>query len=220
MRRWFAKLAAAAVMMAGATVSSVAAPLSGVFTIDVYQGNGGGVITAPEVQALAANPLITGTPYATVTYTGDIDFFLGSGGTNTVEAFLDSGTGTYTSVGGLLNVLLSAGGFGLTTVLDIYGTTGTAIKGTITHDDGVGLYQSSVLVTPLASSEPTTPIGTDYTLAAGSFRLIYVAANNLPEQLGITAEPTTVVGVPEPLSMALFGAGLLGLAVARRRTRG
>ena len=75
--------------------------LTGTFTIDIYQGYGGGLTTSPGVQADLSNPLIAPDHFHGP---GDVhgrDQFLPAltGGTNTIAAFLASGAGNVTGVG-------------------------------------------------------------------------------------------------------------------------
>jgi hypothetical protein len=184
--------------------------LNGTFTINIYQGTGGGNSGAPQEQANLANPLLSSTLLSQVLYTGDINFFLPTGGTNTIKAFLDSAAGSYSglTVGGNA---ISAGNYGLTTVFSITGSTGGE-SGFIHHDDGIGLYQGTTAI--VLSSAPTVDIATPFTLPAGNFQLIYVAANDLPEVLQVETVPdggTTVM---------LLGGALMGLGFLRRKFRG
>lgn len=198
-------------------ITAQATPLSGTFTIDIYKGNGGGNSGSAASQANSANPLLT-TPAdkkISLTYTGAINFLIPGGGTNTIQAFFNSGGGSLSGVtsfnGGALTDPLSASNFGDTTLFDIYGSTGVGLFGSIQHDDGITLYQNNVAVA--SSAAPTVSIATAYALGAGAFRLIYVASNDLPEVLQFNVDRT----VPEPGTLGLLGLGLAGLGLSRRR---
>ncbi len=73
------------------------------------------------------------------------------------------------------------------------------------------------MTTPiLDSSAPTSVISTAFNLAGGTYDLYYLKVNGAPARLPFDVtggDPTTV---PEPVSMALVGAGLLGIGLTRR----
>jgi hypothetical protein len=213
MKKSFLAAVAAAVMFAGSLGSALAAPISGTFTMNIYHtGTGSGSGSAADQQANVSNPLLTSTNLlATVIYTGAINF---NAPQNNIASFLDSGGGSYTC-SSCSSTTLSSGSFDDTTVFDIYGTTGVGLVGTIQHDDGITLYQNGIGVTASTSAAPTSLKTTNYALNAGDFRLIYVAANDLPEVLKMDVART----VPEPSSVLLASAALLGLGFSSRLGR-
>ena len=200
----------AATIIAGAVTGAEAATVSGTYNIDIYNYNAGGSSAAADATAanVAAN---SGNLLASITYVGALDFLTGGGTLPTIEEFLNSGGGTYDHTG--LGVLMSAGGFGTTTLLDITGTFLTAVLGTITHDDGVTLYDTTGIV--LDSASPTSPRPDAFAAGAGNFRLIYSAANGNPEQLNVDATPAAVP-LPAAGLLLIGGIGALG-AMKRRR---
>src|SRR6185437_8295131 len=90
------------------------------------------------------------------------------------------------------------------------GSTTPSLHGKIDNDDGVSLYQGATTI--FDSAAPTVSISSPYFLPAGSFELLYVEANGLPADLTFN-----VSAVPEPATLAVLGAGLLGLTMVRRR---
>lgn len=212
-------LLAGMVVALGAVGSANAAPLTGTFTISVYQGNGSGGINAPEEQAEQGNPLINpGNLLATGSYTGAIDFT--DGGTNDIGAFLSSAGGTLdAALSALAGTALSSGGFDLTSVFVITGDVGSShLYGSISHDDGMSLYDGPSYSNLVAGSPlPTVDISTAYSNLTGQFQLIYVEANSIPAVLTFNVDRR--VEAPEPLTLSLFGAGLAGLGAVRRRRK-
>jgi hypothetical protein len=177
-----------AAMLAIGAVSAQAAegpPLDDTFTIKIFQ-TASVTLSSPEARAERENPVLGGTPLATVTYVGPLNFNLASGSA-TIGAFLASGTGTV--IGGVPPAVGGLSLFGAlgnaATVLDISFTAGPISGGEIDHDDGVSLYlgENTLVSSPL----PTSPVSTGFSSGTGGkYRLVYVAGFGLPEVLTVT----------------------------------
>ncbi len=198
-------IALAAIAIGGA---ASAATLNGTFNIDIYNFNAGG--SSAAAAATPANVTANGPAIASVVYTGDLSFSTAGGG-STIQDFLVSGGGTILGPD-LSGYSLSTGGFGTTTLFDITFATAAGISGTISHDDGISLFNNGSLVAD--SSNPTVQIDTDYALSAGTVRLIYSAANGDPEILNVDVNE-----VPLPAAGWLLFAGLGGIAAMKRRSK-
>ena len=178
-------LAAMLVIGAASAEAQVSPSLDGTFTIKIFQTQS--VTQASrEAQADRDNPVLGGTPLATVTYVGLLNFNLASG-SPTIGAFLASGTGTV--IGGVPPAVDGLSLFGATgnaaTVLDIAFTAGPITGGTVRHDDGASLYlgETTLVSSPAPTSTTTSP---PFSSAGGSYRLVYIAGFGLPEVLTLT----------------------------------
>jgi hypothetical protein len=222
--RTLAIAAAVAVGLAGAAGSAQAVPLNvtgaGV-TVWNYT-NAGGNPGDPCEQGLALNTAgacttaLAGPAVYTGTYTGAINFTEGGSGLGNLATFLGSAGGAFTP-----NTVPSIGmsnAYHLTTLIDIQFTISLETIGNVNHDDGISIWNSTNTTKLVDSSAPTSDNNTAYDLLPGTYNLWYVEANGLPADL-IMDVTSTVTQAPEPASLALFGAALLGFGVFRRRRK-
>lgn len=200
---------------AGLSGTVEAAPLDTSFSVSVWHAlTPGSNISSANQFALPTNPIVTpGNLIADFTYTGAMNF---NTGVNTIAAFFASGGGAITGadageLAALAGTDLSSGNFADATIMSFTFTTG-AINGDIDHDDGISIFQGATLL--VDSSAPTSVIETSFSLPAGTYTLWYAEVNGLPAILSFDATP-----VPEPLTLSLLGASLLGVGFAARRRR-
>jgi len=202
------------------------------------------VYTGPAVlTATSASQIFVGSSLgvsASFTYTGPLNFSDTAGENNTPSGDLNSAFfGAYASkisnytlispnstysypgfagqqanfstLAGFLASSGSIGGFGYGSFYNIVevGPNPQELL-TLTHDDGVSVYVNGALIA-CTTAGPTTAITETIAIPASStgYTIDYVRDNGSPSVLQVS--------VPEPSTIALFGAGLAGIAFFRRK---
>jgi len=164
----------------------------------------------------AGNATVANVPGTTpdVTFTAPDPLNFASGGAYTIGEFLASGNGS--------TVLTGASHLGDTlvdTLFDFKGfvTVNNGDSFTVGHDDGLTLVIGGVTV--INAPGPTSFVNTSYTWGGASgtyaFELVYGECCGAPANLSVSLP--LVTPVPEPLTLGLFGLGLVGLGMIRRR---
>ena len=217
---------AACAILAALPGSAVASPT---YSMLVQTANQGGNSFDASLGAVGFN---SGSAIsANFNYTGNLNFNVGPPQNNNSTGDLNSsfftnpaaisgyvGAGTlgapananFTTLASFLASSGSAAGYQYGSFYTIgLGTLAAGTILTITHDDGVSVYQGANRI-GTTTSGPTSEITESVKItAAGATTLYYGRQNGAPSVLN--------VAVPEPASIALFGAGLMGLAAVRRR---
>jgi hypothetical protein len=218
---------------AGLVMLSTASASATSYSITGYEWLTGGAISATTTPPTCGTSNVA---CSTFTYTGALnfsntqqqnttpsgdlnsDFFIGTD----ISGYLGSGTVTSGSqvanwggVGGAsstsdANFLASSGSiageaYGSLYIVDL-GTLAAGTLLTITHDDGIALTDSGVAFGSVTSG-PTQAITETATVGTtGDIKLFYTRQNGTPSILQ--------VAVPEPASLAVFGAALIAMAGA------
>ena len=166
-------------------------------------------LVAPGV-ASTATFSVTNLDFDSTRYGGSAtyDQFLSNGGANGFSGFTGDSATMVTSA-------TTASFFQFT-------WTNTVVAGSyqVTHDDGFWLQAVGGSTLTFDYSVPTNPVTSTIvipTTGAYTFTLNYAAWNGFPEVLIV--DGGLINPVPEPMSIFLVGAGLVGLAVFGRRLK-
>jgi hypothetical protein len=229
-------LAAAALLSAG--VAAHADILNGSYSVTVSEGLTGG----NGFSTTSGNPFSgANTASAAFTYTGPLNFDNTaaengpgtSGDTNSSFGFSLSNIGGYTGAGTVafnsqtiadfstLPLFLASSGsassfdYGSYYTIDL-GVLGAGTILSITHDDGVSLYQGSTEVGSSAAGATSVTTDVINVITTGDTILRYARENGTPSIL----EVNQLAPAPEPSGIALLGTSLLGfVGVVRKRFR-
>jgi hypothetical protein len=202
-----------ATLVAGA---AQAATLTGTFNITAYnydsQGNNANsYASAAVLSTIGSRANLVSDSF---TYTGALSF--GTPAQQTVGAWLGTGGGTVTGLDATLaGRQLSSGHYRSTTFFVITAAFVDGFNATITHDDGISVFDDGVAIRTRPA--PTTAVNTVANgFNGGAWSLYYVAANGNPSILVVDADrqPTPV---PVPAALPLLAAGLGAFAFFRRR---
>jgi hypothetical protein len=225
-------------MAGGATCGLVAMLSTGAmagpsYSFTVQTANQGGAQFSAASPATGFNA--AGAITATFSYNGPLSFNVGPPQNNTSAGDLNStffgvnagaisgysGAGSlpgpsnanFTTLVNFLNSSGSAAGYQYGSLYTIglgVLSAGTLLE--ITHDDGVSVFQGGVRI-GTTTSGPTSAITETVLISNTADTTLYFGRQN-------GAPSVLTVAVPEPASIALFGAGLLGLAALRGRRSG
>lgn len=185
--------------------------LTSTFEVTVANFDAGGV----RGNAFAGPINLLANQDETFTYTGALDFNIGSGGsaTTTILDFLNSGSGTFSGLSaGLGASILSTPTWGMTTIFRFRDFDLGGFAGNIRHDDGIQFFDNGMIETNAPA--PTTVINSAFDFSGGNFQLFYAAANGNPSVLEVTGTPAPI---PLPAALPLLLAGLGGFGLMRRR---
>lgn len=226
-------LAAAALL--STSLAAHAGTISGTYNVTVSEGVTGGT----GFDTASGNPFSgANTASATFSYTGPIVFDNtaaqnGPGATgdlnsafgfstSNISAYAGSGSVTYggaavanyNTVGNFLASSGSASGFtyGSYYTFDL-GTLSAGTILTVTHDDGISIFQGGAQVGSSVSGPTSQTTDTIDLTNAGDTVLRYARENGTPSVLEVSSSAVT----PEPSSIALLGTGLLGFAGLLRK---
>ena len=201
-----------------------------IYTVDAWIGD----LKTDHIGGTHADrPLPTPAADAHFVISGPIDWITNRG-TNLVQDFLTkdgsvalpsisgftSPSTNYATLASFLDASMSKGGDAYSAFFHITGTydSASSYSGTIRHDDGASLYIDNGATQIFDSSPETVAITSNFVLPSGThkFDLYYVEGNGAPSVLNINF-PADVQAAPEPAAIAVFGIGMIGLGLARRR---